>query len=236
VVSFKNAIIIMTSNVGSQFIREFSLRGSEAFSAFNPALVSDKGDLAASFSAGGGVKGMVDGMMGEITERLEGGLPDILGSRDHKAPGPEHLDGRSGDWPVDAQVGEAADARRLENAIDEALRATFRPEFLNRIDDIIVFEALGLDDIDRIVGLQLAEVSKRLADKRIEVELAPAVAEQLAIDGFDPVYGARPLKRLIQRSVVDLLANALVAGEIGEGDALSIELTDDMSGYRLKKH
>ncbi|MDR2714300.1 MAG: hypothetical protein LBB42_02065 [Coriobacteriales bacterium] len=81
-----------------------------------------------------------------------------------------------------------------------------------------------MENIDAIVELQLADFKKRLDDKRISIEVSPAVVEQLAIDGFDPIYGARPLKRLIQRNVVDLLANKIVAGEIAEGAKLTVDL------------
>jgi ATP-dependent Clp protease ATP-binding subunit ClpB len=221
-VSFKNAIIIMTSNVGSQFIREFNLRGADAFGAMTPALASDKGDLAATMSAGGGVKGMVGEMLDEISERLEGSGADI-----GLKPGRE---GRQGG----GQGHKADDRKSLERAIDEALRATFRPEFLNRIDDIIIFESLGMDDIDKIVAMQLRDVVKRLGDRHVAVEVSPAAAELLSIDGFDPVYGARPLKRLVQRNVVDLLANAIVAGEVGDGDAVLVDL-DDKGEYVIVK-
>ncbi|MCL1880321.1 MAG: hypothetical protein FWF71_06900 [Actinomycetia bacterium] len=90
-----------------------------------------------------------------------------------------------------------------------------------------------MSDIDVIVDLQLAEVCQRLEGRKISVQVAPAAAEQLAIDGFDPVYGARPLKRLIQRNIVDLLATKIVAGQIHEGDHLLVDL-DDRSEYAVK--
>ncbi|MDR0347163.1 MAG: hypothetical protein LBH56_02155 [Coriobacteriales bacterium] len=90
-------------------------------------------------------------------------------------------------------------------------------------------------NIDAIVELQLADVRKRLAERKISVEIGPAAAEQLAIDGFDPVYGARPLKRLIQRSIVDLLANEIVSGTIHEGDAVTVDLNDYLDYAVTKK-
>ncbi|MDR1185467.1 MAG: hypothetical protein LBK67_11825 [Coriobacteriales bacterium] len=92
-----------------------------------------------------------------------------------------------------------------------------------------------MSNIDAIVELQLADVRKRLTKRRITVEVGPAVAEQLAIDGFDPVYGARPLKRLIQRNIIDLLANEVVAGNIHEGDAVTIDLNDYLD-YAVTKN
>ena len=99
---------------------------------------------------------------------------------------------------------------RRDRMLQEALRATFRPEFLNRIDDVVIFHALSLDEIAEIVVLQLEEVRARLAERKIALELTPAAVERLSLDGFDPVFGARPLKRLIQREVVDRVAKALI--------------------------
>ena len=146
VVSFKNTIIIMTSNVGSQFIREFAENGDE-----------------------------------ETKQR----------------------------------------------AVDDALRATFRPEFLNRIDDIVTFDSLSISDIEPIVELQLADVRKRLADRRVTLDVTPAALQSLAIDGYDPVFGARPLKRLIQREVVDRIAEQVVRGNLLEGDHVLVDVDAD---------
>ncbi len=146
VVSFKNTIIIMTSNVGSQFIREFA---------------------------------------------------------------------------------ENNDEDTMKRAIDEALRATFRPEFLNRIDDIVTFDALSISDIEPIVELQLADVRKRLDERRVTLDVTPAAMESLAIDGYDPVFGARPLKRLIQREVVDRIAEQVVRGNLMEGDHVLIDVSPE---------
>ncbi|MDR2107844.1 MAG: AAA family ATPase [Coriobacteriales bacterium] len=212
VVSFRNAIVIMTSNVGSQFIRDFYMRGGTGGGGLHDitaSIASDKGDLAATVSASGGIGNMVDDMMSEISGRL--GMED--GDKKKK-------DGKQQPAP------EIDDQKKLEKAIDEALRATFRPEFINRIDDIIIFQSLDMANIDAIVALQLQEVRKRLTDKHIQIEIAPAAVEQLSIDGFDPVYGARPLKRLIQRNIVDLVANAIVAGEVEDGSSLVIDLND----------
>ena len=101
--------------------------------------------------------------------------------------------------------------------LQEALRATFRPEFLNRIDDVVTFHALSLDEIAEIVVLQLEEVRARLGERKIALELTDAAVERLSLDGFDPVFGARPLKRLIQREVVDRVAKALIEGRGARG-------------------
>jgi len=147
VVSFKNAIIIMTSNVGSQFIQMFA----------------------------------------------EGGHSE----------------------------------KEMQQMLEEALRATFRPEFLNRIDDVVTFHALSLDQIADIVVLQLEEVRARLAERKITLALSDAAVERLSLDGFDPVFGARPLKRLIQREVVDRVAKALIEGRVHEGDTVTLDVGED---------
>lgn len=153
VVSFKNTIIIMTSNVGSQFIAS---AGAEGFNE---------------------------------------------------------------------------DSRKQ---VMEALRSSFRPEFLNRIDDVVVFQPLGLEDIERIVDIQLKDVRSRLANERMTLELSEAAKQSLALDGLDPVYGARPLKRLIQRRVVDQVANLIIAGELHEGDTVLVD-TDENGNLVARK-
>ena len=130
-------------------------------------------------------------------------------------------------------AGEQNGANRAEvdKQVNDALRATFKPEFLNRIDDIVVFHPLGLDDIEKIVDIQLKGVRERLDNERISLELTPAAIQALALDGLDPVYGARPLKRLIQRQVVDNVANLIIAGELHEGDTVRVDVRDDNDFY-----
>ena len=151
VVSFKNTIIIMTSNVGSQFIQEYMENG---------------------------------------------------------------------------------DKSQLDKGIEEALRKTFRPEFINRIDEIITFNALEVDDLEKIVELQLVKVRERLADRRIELRVEPDALRHLAQEGFDPAFGARPLKRLIQHEVVDRAANEIVQGHLVEGDTIVVGL-DGNGEYKV---
>ncbi|HLF49302.1 MAG TPA: ATP-dependent chaperone ClpB [Methylomirabilota bacterium] len=109
---------------------------------------------------------------------------------------------------------------RARQLVLETLRQTLRPEFLNRIDEIVIFKALGREQIAAIVDIQARHLMKRLADKRIGLELTPAVKELLAREGYDPVYGARPLKRTIQRMIQDPLALRLLNGEFAEGDTV----------------
>ena len=126
-----------------------------------------------------------------------------------------------------AQANLAPDPEEVQRQVNDALRQTFKPEFLNRIDDVVVFHALGLTDIERIVDIQLADVRERLAKERITLELTDAAVQSLAFDGLDPVYGARPLKRLIQRQVVDNVANLIIAGEVHEGDTVRVDVSGD---------
>jgi ATP-dependent Clp protease ATP-binding subunit ClpB len=119
------------------------------------------------------------------------------------------------------EQGNEEEAKRLA---EEALRATFRPEFLNRVDDIVIFHQLEMEQIERIVDLQLAKVRERLAERKITLVLAPAAVERIGLDGFDPTYGARPLKRVIQREVVDKIAKALIDGTVHEGSTVTIDI------------
>ncbi|MDO5334566.1 MAG: ATP-dependent chaperone ClpB [Coriobacteriia bacterium] len=167
VVSFKNAIIIMTSNIGSESIRAYGqLKANKAK------------------SLGKSVEDMMSGDLDSVAESLA----------------------------------------ELTTKVNDSLRNTFRPEFLNRIDDIITFDALSIMDVEPIVDLQLKEVSERLAGRHIELSVSAAARERLAIDGYDPVFGARPLKRLIQRQVVDRVATAMIQGEVLAGSKVSVDL------------
>jgi len=151
-VDFKNTVIIMTSNVGSDIIREHGVLG---------------------FRQGVGSTGL------------------------------EHDD--------------------IRHIVLDALKAQFRPEFLNRIDEVIVFNSLGPEHIRKIVDIQLGHLTKRLADKRIEIELTDAAKGVLGKEGFDPAYGARPLKRAIQREIQDKLALKLLEGEFKEGEKIVVD-------------
>ena len=123
------------------------------------------------------------------------------------------------------------DDEALKREVDEAMRATFRPEFLNRIDDIVVFHPLGMEQIEQIVDIQLAHVRERLAKQRMTLAVTPAAKQMLAMGGLDPVYGARPLKRLIQNEVVDCIARAIIDGTVHEGDQVTIDVDADNSFY-----
>ena len=184
VVNFKNTIIIMTSNIGSQIIRD---RAAES-SAFD------------AMEGSGGEIGLDPASRGETVGEM---MEDVV-----------------------RMTPEQAAKRMAEfaNQMQDALRSHFRPEFLNRIDDIVTFNELTISAIEPIVDIQLEEVRDRLAKRRITLDVTPAAMEHLAIDGFDPVYGARPLKRLIQRQVVDRIAAEVISGKLFDGSHVLIDI------------
>ncbi len=117
------------------------------------------------------------------------------------------------------------DAAKRE-AVMGAVRSAFKPEFLNRLDDIVLFDALTLEEIGQIVDLQVASLARRLSDRRLTLDVSEGAREWLALEGYDPAYGARPLRRLVQKEIGDRLARALLAGEVHDGDALRVDLAD----------
>jgi ATP-dependent Clp protease ATP-binding subunit ClpB len=118
----------------------------------------------------------------------------------------------------------ALDDKAKQDAVMSVVRSTFKPEFLNRLDDVILFDALTTEELTEIVELQVARLAKRLSDRRLTLTVTPAAKEWLAVTGFDPVYGARPLRRLIQSAIGDQLARALLAGEVADGDTVLVDL------------
>jgi ATP-dependent Clp protease ATP-binding subunit ClpB len=108
-------------------------------------------------------------------------------------------------------------------SVMSVVQKTFKPEFLNRLDDIILFDALTIGELTEIVDLQVARLARRLADRRLTLAVTPAGREWLAVTGFDPVYGARPLRRLIQSAIGDRLARGLLSGEIADGDTVTVD-------------
>ncbi|MDI6891709.1 MAG: ATP-dependent chaperone ClpB [Actinomycetota bacterium] len=120
-------------------------------------------------------------------------------------------------------IQELTDRKELKEKVTEALKTSFRPEFLNRIDEVVIFNRLGMEEIEKIINIQVEHLKHRLAEKGLTIELTPAAKELLAMEGFDLVYGARPLKRVIQRMVQDALALKILAGEIKEGDHIVVD-------------
>ncbi|MGI8916751.1 MAG: ATP-dependent chaperone ClpB [Chloroflexota bacterium] len=123
----------------------------------------------------------------------------------------------------------------IRDRVMEAVREHFRPELLNRIDDVLIFRPLGLSQIEQIVDIQLRGLRARLAERNIALELTSAAASLLAREGFDPVYGARPLKRTIQREIVQPLAMRLLQGHFGDGDTVVLEAEDGRLAFRAKE-
>jgi len=120
-------------------------------------------------------------------------------------------------------IQEEKNDEEIKKRVQEALRAHFRPEFLNRIDEIVIFKRLNDRQLSQIVDIQLSEMQRRLAEKRIRLELTEAAKNAVAKEGFDPAFGARPLKRAIQHLIVDPLAKKVIAGEIREGSTVKID-------------
>ena len=127
------------------------------------------------------------------------------------------------------EIGEAA----RQSVLDE-LRRHFRPEFLNRVDDIVLFKPLSLQEIEQIVDLLVADVASRLEDRRIALELTDAARKFVAEAGYDPVYGARPLKRYLQHELETRIGRALLSGEIVEGSTLTVDVVDDRLDVKVQ--
>jgi ATP-dependent Clp protease ATP-binding subunit ClpB len=135
-------------------------------------------------------------------------------------------------WIVDLGPGQDAEIKRR---VMEAMKAQFRPEFLNRVDEVIIFHQLTREHLMKIVDIQLASLKKRLADRHIDIELTPAAKEFLVKEGYDPVYGARPLKRTIQRLVLDPLAVEVLRGGFRDGDTVVVDAKRGNISFAKKK-
>ena len=120
------------------------------------------------------------------------------------------------------------------NEVMSVVQASFKPEFLNRLDDIIIFEALSKEELGEIVEIQLAHIAKRLTDRRLSLEVTDAARSWLADEGYDPAYGARPLRRLVQREIGDRLARMLLAGEVLDGQKVVVDKVDGSEGLTLR--
>jgi ATP-dependent Clp protease ATP-binding subunit ClpB len=123
---------------------------------------------------------------------------------------------------IDPQLSDEA----KKDAVMATVRQSFKPEFLNRLDEIVVFDALTTEELARIVDLQVDALAKRLHDRRITLEVSDAAREWLALTGFDPAYGARPLRRLVQTQIGDQLAKLLLSGEVRDGDTVVVDLDE----------
>jgi ATP-dependent Clp protease ATP-binding subunit ClpB len=126
------------------------------------------------------------------------------------------------------------DDKEMESRVMEALRSTFRPEFLNRVDDIVIFNSLGTEEIKKIVNIQIGTLSRRLEGNKITLALTDRAREFLAKTGFDPVYGARPLKRTIQHMIQDPLAVKILDGSVKDGDRVTVDVEKGQVVFRTK--
>ena len=120
-------------------------------------------------------------------------------------------------------------------SVRQEVRRAFKPEFVNRLDDIVVFSALTEEDLGQIVEITVDRLQERLSDRRLELAVTPAARLWLADHGFDPVYGARPLRRLMQKEIDDRLARALLAGEVHDGDTVKVDIAEDKSGLQVQQ-
>jgi ATP-dependent Clp protease ATP-binding subunit ClpB len=121
-------------------------------------------------------------------------------------------------------IQDVSEDESMRERVMEALRAHFRPEFLNRVDDIVIFHRLSPEDLREIADIQLNHVRQLLAKRGISVALTEAASDMLVVEGYDPVYGARPLKRVLQRQVMDPLALKLIQGDIRDGDHVVVDV------------
>ena len=114
-----------------------------------------------------------------------------------------------------------------EEAVNAVVRSSFKPEFLNRLDDTVLFHPLGVEELTSIVTIQVERMQQRLVDRRLVLDVTPAARDWLALHGFDPVYGARPLRRLVQSAIGDRLARGILAGDIVDGDTVTVDVAYD---------
>ena len=122
------------------------------------------------------------------------------------------------------ELGEK-DEEEMKRRIGEAMKSAFKPEFLNRVDDIIIFHRLGMEQIKQIVDIQIGKLEDILEGRKIKLDISDKAKELIAKEGFDPAYGARPLKRVIQNEIQNTLAMKILNGDIKEGDRVKVDVT-----------
>ncbi|MFJ5988018.1 ATP-dependent chaperone ClpB [Lentzea sp. NPDC092896] len=127
-------------------------------------------------------------------------------------------------------VNPSLTERERKDAVMAVVQRHFKPEFLNRLDDVVVFHALATEELTSIVDIQITRLADRLAARRLTLEVTPSARDWLALNGFDAIYGARPLRRLVQSAIGDQLAKELLAGEVRDGDTVRVDVLDDNSG------
>ncbi len=119
------------------------------------------------------------------------------------------------------------DREKLRSTVEDALRRFFRPEFLNRVDEVIIFEPLSQDELADIVELMLGEVEERLSDRNVSIEVTDAAKKALVEEGYDPAFGARPLRRVVERQIENALAKRILSGEFADGEKIVVDFKDD---------
>jgi ATP-dependent Clp protease ATP-binding subunit ClpB len=119
------------------------------------------------------------------------------------------------------------------DAVMAVVRSSFKPEFLNRLDDTVLFDPLSIEDLTSIVTIQVDALARRLADRRLTLDVTSGAREWLALNGFDPLYGARPLRRLVQTSIGDQLAKAILSGTIIDGETVLVDVNDTGDGLTV---
>ena len=132
-------------------------------------------------------------------------------------------------------VDQTLDWETKEEAVNALVRQSFKPEFLNRLDDIVIFSPLSEMDLAQIVELYVDRLGRRLSDRRLELAVTPNARLWLAERGYDPIYGARPLRRLMQREIDDKLARSLLGGDIRDGDTVLVDIAGDGEGLTVTK-
>jgi ATP-dependent Clp protease ATP-binding subunit ClpC len=137
---------------------------------------------------------------------------------------------------VTSRAADDGQREQRQEQVEKALREAFRPEFLNRIDEIIVFEPLTEKELSQIVELLLRDVANRLSDRKVEVEVTEAAKAELVKEGYDRVYGARPLKRTIQRRIENPLAKRILGSEFGEGDVIRVDYNGEEFRFEKAGH
>jgi ATP-dependent Clp protease ATP-binding subunit ClpB len=128
---------------------------------------------------------------------------------------------------------QTLDEQAKRDAVMGVVRQAFKPEFLNRLDEVVLFDQLGADELARIVDLQVDALARRLAGRRIALEVTDGAREWLAVTGFDPTYGARPLRRLVQSAIGDRLAKALLEGSVTDGSTVRVDVDPADDGLRV---
>jgi ATP-dependent Clp protease ATP-binding subunit ClpB len=130
-------------------------------------------------------------------------------------------------------VDPTLDEEQKRESVMGVVRQSFKPEFLNRLDEVVMFDSLTRDELSHIVDLQVAELGRRLAVRRITVDVTKEAHEWLSRTGYDPAYGARPLRRLVQTSIGDPLARMLLAGEVRDGASVAVDVSADGDSLTL---